>query len=309
MKDKVRDIFLVHGETVPDLPYWRAKGLLREFHCHNEYEILGICSRAEVERFLHICDEYYNFDTDLPRHTDLILIPPLSPPPPQSHVERIQDRVVSRGPSDASRRAPRSCSPTPEPQECHGHRRFGGQQPFVGVMPTSTWEYSGTRVRRHSNHYHDGDPISRQTLIAGNQRRANHPHTTRLREILGPLRESGETQGGGHERSAPSASRAGRRHDPGPLDGDPGGNSSGDGVHGHRHEPPPHLPHGQQGNDPDPSDSGSSSGDEDCMRDGHGRTPRLPLQPCRPRDGIRETWGSRFSQPTLTMDAQFEISI
>lgn len=86
IKGKLGEILLANGIPIPDLPFWGLRGDLDEFHLPNDFEILGICYRTEVERFLFIFDEHYNFQTDLPRNPDLLQPPPsqvpLPTPPP-----------------------------------------------------------------------------------------------------------------------------------------------------------------------------------------------------------------------------------
>ena len=57
------------------------KGDITEFHLENEYEILAICFRTEVESFLIAFDRYYNCLTETPQNALIVDIPSQDPPP------------------------------------------------------------------------------------------------------------------------------------------------------------------------------------------------------------------------------------
>ena len=61
IKKEHSDLITSKGNPVPDLPLWGKKGNITEYHLENEHEILFICFHAEVEQFLTIFDQHFNF--------------------------------------------------------------------------------------------------------------------------------------------------------------------------------------------------------------------------------------------------------
>ena len=49
---RAQDSILLAGITIPKTPVWGCDGDIGKFHCSNNFEILGVCFRAEVEDFL-----------------------------------------------------------------------------------------------------------------------------------------------------------------------------------------------------------------------------------------------------------------
>ena len=76
------DLILTEGYPIPELPLWEKRGDISEFHLENEYGILAICFRTEVESFLIVFDRHYNFLTGTPRSVDLIIDVPSRDLPP-----------------------------------------------------------------------------------------------------------------------------------------------------------------------------------------------------------------------------------
>ena len=76
------DLVLAEGYPVPKLPLWGKKGDITEFHLENEYEILAICFRTEVESFLMAFNKHYNFLMKVLQSADLVISAPLWDPPP-----------------------------------------------------------------------------------------------------------------------------------------------------------------------------------------------------------------------------------
>jgi len=66
------DLIIAGGEPVPELPTWGAKGDLSLFYDTNDFEILAVQFRAEVEEFFRVFDRHFNFLTNQPRSPDLI---------------------------------------------------------------------------------------------------------------------------------------------------------------------------------------------------------------------------------------------
>ncbi|RDB19963.1 hypothetical protein Hypma_012730 [Hypsizygus marmoreus] len=211
IRTKLSNILIANGEPIPDLPYWGPKGDLNEYFYENEFEVYGVCFRAEVERFLHIFDEHYNFLTDLPRNPDLILR--------DSPAEKQQTQSTPR-PTNRNRR-----------QDGH-HHDYQGQS-------ASRIETGGPRSYRTSNIYHQGDGTARRDRARGARDASNRvPATSRMREVLSDI---GRTfhQHEDNDRSTPilSASHPNRRRHPGPSDdpsdGDDDDDGSGNGRGGH----------------------------------------------------------------------------
>jgi hypothetical protein len=66
------NILLLNGDPIPKLPIWSRNGDINQYYLDNDYEIMAICFRTEVEQFLTIYDKYYNFLTDQPKETELL---------------------------------------------------------------------------------------------------------------------------------------------------------------------------------------------------------------------------------------------
>ena len=49
---RVQDSILLAGMAILKTPVWGCDGDIGKFHCSNDFEILGVCFRAEVEDFL-----------------------------------------------------------------------------------------------------------------------------------------------------------------------------------------------------------------------------------------------------------------
>jgi hypothetical protein len=56
-----QDSFRLAGKTPPSIPSWGDDDDLEETYLENDYEILGICFRVEVEHFLWLLDKYHDF--------------------------------------------------------------------------------------------------------------------------------------------------------------------------------------------------------------------------------------------------------
>jgi len=159
------DLVLAEGYPVPELPLWGRKGDITEFHLENDYEVLAICFRAEVESFLIAFDKHYNFITRTLRNADLVINVPSRDPPP--HLPIIPTTPSARGireesPSESRRRMPMD-------------------------RVNTRLETGGLRDRRQSNLYNfGGNELS-------NRLHQSHPegsprcalHTNKLREVLG----------------------------------------------------------------------------------------------------------------------------
>lgn len=52
LRQRARDSFLIAGSAIPSLPTWGRDGDITEFHGEDDFKILGVCFRAEVEDFL-----------------------------------------------------------------------------------------------------------------------------------------------------------------------------------------------------------------------------------------------------------------
>lgn len=96
--NRLGDLLLTNVVSIPNLPFWGPNGNIAKYYYANEFEILGVFFRIEVERFLFIFDEHYNFLTDLPRNPDLITSPVIQPktrdlPPHQPDQMRGNERI------------------------------------------------------------------------------------------------------------------------------------------------------------------------------------------------------------------------
>ena len=159
------DLILAEGYPVPELPLWGRKGDITEFHLENEYEILAISFRAEVESFLIAFDKHYNFLTGTPRSTDLIINEPSRDPPP--HLPT-----------------------TPSMRSIREEANEGSRRPSPVDRSETRLETGGPRDRRQSNLYNFG------SNELSNRLRRNHPegsphrtlHTNKLKEVLGDSR-------------------------------------------------------------------------------------------------------------------------
>ncbi|KDR68032.1 hypothetical protein GALMADRAFT_129935, partial [Galerina marginata CBS 339.88] len=68
---ELKDFVLVEGYPVPPLPIWGKTGDINSFHSENDYEILAVAFRTEVEGFLKTFDLVYNFSEAQPRNANL----------------------------------------------------------------------------------------------------------------------------------------------------------------------------------------------------------------------------------------------
>ena len=145
---------------------WGKKGDITEFHLENEYEILAICFRTEVESFLVAFDRHYNFSTEMPRNVDLIVnVPPRDVPPhfliaaPVTPTSRtLHDETISEP----------KCSLATE--RIGMHLETGGPQ---GRRQSNLYNFGNNELGDHLHKSHpEGTP--HWTL-----------HTNKLREVLG----------------------------------------------------------------------------------------------------------------------------
>jgi len=159
------NLILTEGYLIPKLPLWGKRGDISKFHLENEYEILAICFRTEVESFLITIDRHYNFLTGTPRSADLIIdvpsrdLPPHFPSAPATlSLGSVHEEVVA------------------------------GPKRLVVTERINTWlETGGPRSHRQSNLYNFGSNILEDCL------QKSHPegtpcctlHTNKLREVLG----------------------------------------------------------------------------------------------------------------------------
>jgi len=130
------DLILTEGHPIPKLLLWGRKGDITKFHLENEYKILAICFRTEVESFLITFDKHYNFSTGTPRNTDLIIKATASQDPPP-HFPTIPVTPSVRSVCEEADLEPRQQSP-------------------VNRLNTRL-ETGGPRNRRQSNLYNFGN--------------------------------------------------------------------------------------------------------------------------------------------------------
>ncbi|PPQ81627.1 hypothetical protein CVT26_003004 [Gymnopilus dilepis] len=63
---------LIDGYAIPELPRWGKDGDINVYHLENEYEILAIAFRTEVEQCVALFDKVYDFAHAKPRSQSLI---------------------------------------------------------------------------------------------------------------------------------------------------------------------------------------------------------------------------------------------
>ncbi|KAJ7633537.1 hypothetical protein DFH06DRAFT_1139874 [Mycena polygramma] len=166
------DSFRLLGSSVPRLPSWGNDDDILDFHNENDFEILGVCFRAEVEQFLVSLDKVHDFPGNKPR--DSSLSRPLGT---TTIVQKTRNSpAVIRTPSTylsasiAQRRVsgckPRSNRPRrpqykPDPEEANIH---SSQPPFVkrsGYTSNTLLNEGQTRIPSSSTHA-SGWPLSGQ---------------------------------------------------------------------------------------------------------------------------------------------------
>ncbi|KAJ6523737.1 hypothetical protein B0H19DRAFT_1276827 [Mycena capillaripes] len=70
MRRESEQSFLIEGKTPPALPQWGDRDDILDVYHPNDFEILGVCFRVEVENFLMLLNKYHDFKTHLPRDRD-----------------------------------------------------------------------------------------------------------------------------------------------------------------------------------------------------------------------------------------------
>jgi hypothetical protein len=65
LRKKAQDSILVAGMAIPETPIWGKDGDIGKFHNKGDFEILGICFRAEVENFLWRLQEWFDFSSSI----------------------------------------------------------------------------------------------------------------------------------------------------------------------------------------------------------------------------------------------------
>ncbi|KAK6995794.1 hypothetical protein R3P38DRAFT_3223269 [Favolaschia claudopus] len=90
------DSFRILGKSIPSMPSWGHDDDLEEFWSENDFEILGVCFRAEVEHFLYTLNRFYDFGYRRPREST--------------------NPEITEGLRNLERNRSRSASAQPEPQ-------------------------------------------------------------------------------------------------------------------------------------------------------------------------------------------------
>ena len=122
------DLISAEGYPIPELLLWGRKGDIMEYHLENEYEILAICFRTEVESFLIAFDKHYNFLSKTPRSTDLIVNEPSRDPPLHLPATPSMKSIREEGNENLRRPSPRD----------HNEARLETGSPRDVINPTST---------------------------------------------------------------------------------------------------------------------------------------------------------------------------
>lgn len=307
VRGKLGEILLANGIPIPDLPFWGPRGDLDEFYLPIDFEILGICYRTEVERFLFTFDEHYNFQTDLPCNPDLQAPPPsptpLPTPPP-----------VHQGRRDPPPHMPDQSNPYSHSPEQINTTQASAHQEAPRTSSRSGWFMNDPIAarRRQSNIYHAEDGTARASRIQRNARGVTQAPTSRMREVLnniGGTFENPPNSDHNGDQPASSASRANHGRYPGPPGDDPsnGDDDRGTGRNPRRspreagRTPRPPVPNrrnpnngGPPGGDPDDGDDGGNGGN-------NGRGPRRGRnEPDRPNGQPRS------QEPHFDLKLKFE---
>ncbi|KAK6996240.1 hypothetical protein R3P38DRAFT_3222367 [Favolaschia claudopus] len=70
LRKRAEDSLRLLGKAVPCIPSWADDANIAHFYNANDFEILGVCFRAEVENFLVHIDESFDFIGNCPRSPD-----------------------------------------------------------------------------------------------------------------------------------------------------------------------------------------------------------------------------------------------
>ncbi|KAJ7619763.1 hypothetical protein DFH06DRAFT_1010895, partial [Mycena polygramma] len=70
MRRESEHSFTIEGKTQPALPQWGNRDDILDVYRPNDFEILGVCFRVEVENFLMLANKYHDFKTHQPRERD-----------------------------------------------------------------------------------------------------------------------------------------------------------------------------------------------------------------------------------------------
>ncbi|KAJ7652816.1 hypothetical protein DFH06DRAFT_1418481 [Mycena polygramma] len=70
MRRESEPSFTIEGKTQPALPQWGNRDDILDAYRPNDFEILGVCFRVEVENFLMLANKYHDFKTHQPRERD-----------------------------------------------------------------------------------------------------------------------------------------------------------------------------------------------------------------------------------------------
>jgi hypothetical protein len=187
IKSKLGDILLANGVPIPDLPFWGPLGDSNEFYTPNNFEILGICYRTEVETFLSIFNEYYNFQTGLAHSPDLQ--DPLPTPPPQAQ------------PQPQRETPPHQTSPTPSNNQSmdQGNQRgslhdHANPNPVTSTPAHAPWFQNDLIGMWHqqSNIYHmeDGTARASQAQQHSQTQTSQAPPTSKMHEVLNNISQT-----------------------------------------------------------------------------------------------------------------------
>ncbi|KAF8872745.1 hypothetical protein CPB84DRAFT_1753487 [Gymnopilus junonius] len=170
-KNQLSEVILASGNPVPAIPKWGANGDISKFYLHNEFEMLGILFRSEVENFFATLDEYYDFLKKAVRNSIV------------SAAQEKMEQLIQ--PSRNVTRVPEVMKPI----------ETGGPR-------TS---------RRESNLYHFTESASTRIIQGRQKAQINTAPTGRLQEVLGNVGNNfgGRTQESSERQSERESQRSG----------------------------------------------------------------------------------------------------
>jgi hypothetical protein len=72
LRTRAEDSIRLSGESLPRIPSWANDGDILDFYNENDFELLGVCFRAEVENFMVLLDKSFDFVGNKPRDSHVV---------------------------------------------------------------------------------------------------------------------------------------------------------------------------------------------------------------------------------------------
>ncbi|KAJ7097358.1 hypothetical protein C8R44DRAFT_949411 [Mycena epipterygia] len=270
------DSFRMAGKTPPPLPSWGSDDDLDEYYSANDFEILAVCFRAEVENFLYTLDRYYDFVSGRPRDSNHEVMQvaeeysqrsrstsaPVVSQSTQSQVQRAATFIES------SNEAPR------QPFTRDTSVRFGNFARNNGLPRNN---------RRMSEILNPMSTIFESPPARGTRMTEEPEETDQMRKMgsqppsggrdLPPHISSGRSRNEGRGRASPTGSRAElprRQGSPNPPDGDPSDSDDGRDSYRRRRWYVPKRHSGNPRGNPNPDDPDPGRGSYNSYNDNSG---------------------------------------